>query len=145
MDLVVEEFKTKVLKQEMEASSNQLIEAVRPHLYVHNTPSGSFTVTLENSDSQVFATSNTIAISTVSATNFFHGYIKFDFDAAVHVDDNFFVAITMSGGYTFAEANYVGWCKDFDLRKYTPDFTPNVGFSSALDLEIWGKQFRTRG
>lgn len=124
-------------------STNLLIRSVRPHLYVHNAPSGSLAVEIRESGGSLRATSETLTIAAIktgfSSLDFDHGYVRFNFEEGVGLaaSTNYLVRLISSGGYTFSEASYVGWCKDFDLRKVDADYAPNSGYNSALDVELW--------
>jgi len=130
------------LKQSMTATKDLLIKNIRPHLYRHNTAAGSVIVDIRDTASgDTIATSNTLAISSLIITGgsglaFVHAYFNFAINANIKDGANFDIVLK-SSGYTFAEGSYVGWCKDFDLRKYTAGYSPNKGFRSAFDLEIW--------
>ena len=93
------------------------------------------------SGATVIATSETIAISTITSSLYFHGYVRFYIDALLAANTNYFIALR-STGYTFAESALVGWCSDFDLRKYpvASGLTDN-----PMDTEIWGYKSVTRG
>lgn len=147
-DLIVNEIIGTEMVQQIKATRSQAIQAIRPHIYRHRRPAGSLTIELRDAAAKVFATSNTIAISSLVLTggadqDFVHSYFQFDIDASVRKDQVFSVALVASGGYTFAELAYVGWCRDFDLRKYTANYGTANGIDSALDMEIW--TFRDRG
>lgn len=135
------------LTQSMTASKAQSIEAVRLHIYKHNSPAGSLIVKIKDSNGGVLATSNTVTISSISSAAFFHGYIRFDLNHSFLASDAFNLELS-SSGYTFAESAYIGWVKDMsdnDYRKYSTGYTPNIGFVSPLDCEFWERKKVTRG
>lgn len=141
MKLAVAELKTE-LYQDLVATSNTDIHAVRLHLYKHNSPAGSLIVKLADTQGKVFATSDTVSISSITGT-FFHGYVRFLVSYPIKKNTQFRVYLT-SSGYTFGESAYIGWCNDFDLRKYTATYSPNQSTRAALDLEVWSKSERVR-
>ena len=142
MKLLVAELKTS-LYQELTANSNAQIEAIRIHLYKHNSPVGSLSVSIADTNGRVVATSDTVAISSISAVAFYHGYIRFLVSYPIRSGTTFRVYLNASG-YTFSDAAYIGWCNDFDLRKYGVGYSPSTSTRAALDLEVWSKSERVR-
>lgn len=136
MKLLVAELVTE-LYQELTCSEDQDIQAIRLHLYKHNTAAGSLSVVVTDSNGRTIATSDSVAISDISASAFYHGYIKFPIVCSLKEGTVFRVYLRQSG-YTFSEGSYVGWCNDFDLRKYSATYSPNTGTRAALDCELWG-------
>lgn len=144
MKLLVHELMTTLEQQVTTNHRNILIEAIRPHIYKHANPSGSLSIKLKDLNDQTIASSNTLTISTIHTTGFSsatygHGYIKFDIDAFLRKETTYKIVLEASG-YTFSESAYIGWCNGFDLGKYDSTYSPNVGFSAALDLEIWERK-----
>lgn len=130
------------LSQTLTNESAITVNALRPHLYISGPPAGSLYMEILNSSSTVIATSETVAISSITSSLFFHGYVRFYIDAILAADTEYSFALRSSGGYTFQESAFVGWCSDYDLRKYTL----GSGLSAnPMDLEIWSLNLVTRG
>lgn len=113
--------------------------AVRPHLYVHLNPAGSLIMQLRDSaGTTLLATSDTVAISTITGSNYFHGYVRFDLNYGLMADTTYTFRLT-SSGYTYNVNSFVGWCNDFDLRKYSVAnaIAPAEGYSAPFDMELW--------
>jgi len=96
----------------------------------------------------VISTSNSVSISAINSSGFFHGYIQFDINFPVKSGETFTVALT-SSGYTFAEGAYVGWVRTNvveDYLIYTPTYgPPNLNMNSPLDMQMWERKDLTRG
>jgi hypothetical protein len=111
------------------------IRHVRPHIYKHAAPAGEFAIQIQTEDGNPMATSNYLDAADISASTYFHGYIRFDLNVHLRPNTDFYVAL-ISTGYTFSESAYIGWCNGFDLGRYT-----NLGSSSdafaELDFELW--------
>jgi hypothetical protein len=132
------------LDQEITPTKNTFVTSIRPHIYKHNLPSGSLRVKILDSGLTELASSNAVTIASIdsefSGVAFVHAYIKFDIEWGLTKDTDYFIRLETEGGYTFAESDYVGWCKDFDLRKYSAAYESNIGWSSAYDFEVWEKR-----
>jgi hypothetical protein len=147
--LVVEELMATPLKQKLTATENDVITALRPHLYIHNSPAGSLRMDIyDSADTTLLKSSETIAISTLKTLAFAHGYFRFNVSWGL-VDVTQYTIRLVSTGYTFATSAYVGWVKDVgdsDYRKYAATYSGNtIGYNSAFDLEIWKVTDNVRG
>jgi hypothetical protein len=145
MNLVVHELSTTLDQLMTVGALDVQVSAVRPHLYKHQNPSGSLTLQILDTNKKIVASSNTIALSSIGSTTYFHGYIRFDINASLKAATSYYFRLIASGGYTFSESNYVGWANDFDLRKYSCNYTPSTGLSASLDMEIWARRKLTKG
>jgi len=136
--LVVHELYSGIISQEVTTTRNTLVEAIRPHLYVHGVVAGSLILKITDANGELIATSTSVTISSISASNYFHGYVRFYINAYLRKDVNYIISL-YSSGYTFSESGYVGWCNGYDLAKYSSDFTPSNSNFAALDYEIWAR------
>jgi len=141
MKLLVNELDTIITQQDVTTSRKVLMTAIRAHLYRHNFPTGSVKIELRDENQRYITETETLAISALdivpaSGANFFHGHVRFYISHPLQANKTYYFRL-VGVGYTFSEAAYVGWCKDFDLRVYEPDYTPNVGYNSALGLQIF--------
>lgn len=135
MKLVVHELIT-TLSQQVTATKNFNLSNIRPHIYKHGSPSGSLQILIEDINNKLVASSNIIAISSLSTLAYAHKYYKFDVITPIKLGGIY--KITLKGiSYTFSESAYIGWCLDYDLRKYTATYSPNAGIKSAFDFEGW--------
>jgi len=144
MDLVYSELLTGgIVQQEIKMTADVNLKHIRPHIFKKNNPAGSLRIDIKDQGDHLIASSNVITIASISTFNFAHGYLKFDIATPLKKDLIYFIEL-VGIGYTFTESDHIGFCKDFDLRKVTPNYTPNAGLNSALDLELWGVNVGTR-
>lgn len=143
MTIVVHELSTELFQTMTTGPQHEVIRAIRPHLLKFLNPAGSLYMEIEDTDSNVVATSEEIDIVDISVADYFHGYIRFFIDAvlAPDTDYNFYLRHT---GYTFDEAAYIGWCNDYDLRKYELGYEAD-DLTAPLDQEIWGQNLVSGG
>lgn len=136
MTLIVHELRDSLIEQEIVPHKNTLVEAIRPHVYRKNSPSGSITLTIEDSLGNVLG-SDTVAIADIGNEAYFHGYVRFEIIAGLKKGQAYKIKISGADGYSFDESAFVGWCDGFDLGKYEP----TGDFSTApLDQEIWERK-----
>lgn len=142
MKLIVKELDgSNEVFQEIIPARNTIVEAVRPHLYLHNCLLNAAELTLEFQDSEgeLIASSAAQPVSSISSSDFFHGHVRFYVNAHLKAGTTYRIAIKASS-YTFSEASYVGVCSSFDLSAYEADYSPSSGFHAPLDIEIWQRK-----
>ena len=139
MKLLVHELNNNVY-QALTPSRNIIVEAIRPHLYKHNLPSGNVLVEVLNQAGDVIASSSEVAITDLSGSDFFHGFIKFEINAYLKKDTTYLINIKAKDGYSFSESAYLGVCNSFDFQNYSANYTPNADFNSPLDVQIWERR-----
>lgn len=131
------------LTQKLTATENVIVAAIRPHLYISNNPPGALRMDIyDSANTTLLKSSEEITIADIKTSagiteDFFHGYIKFDIDWGLSSGTEYSIRLEGLSGYAFSATDFVGWCRDFDTRKYTASYSPNEGFNSAFDLEIW--------
>jgi hypothetical protein len=140
MDLVVHElgFTSLILTQPVIPSKTTLVGSVRPHLYVHNRPSGTITVVVVSEDGEAeIGTSATLNIQDITDADYFHGHVTFELDAYLLSGQTYKIQISTGGGYSFSESAYVGVCGDYDSRLYPLGYSPAGVEDAPLDIQIW--------
>jgi hypothetical protein len=136
MTLLVNEIITSVY-QAITPNKNKIIAVIRPHLYIKNRPIGTVKVQLMTADRTIINESLPITISTITASNEYHGYVTFYIDAFLKKDVTYLVNVVCEGGYTFSNSAYCGVCNDYDLRKYKTQSPIKHQRNAPLDLEVW--------
>jgi hypothetical protein len=136
MRLVVHELVTE-LSQTLKPSKHTNVCAIRPHLYIHNAPSGSLKVQIKTSDGVLISESEELVITEITDAVYFHGYVRFDIKAFLMRDIEYQVCVVGADGYSFSESAYCGVCNDYDLKKYEAEYEQSAGLSAPLDIEVW--------
>lgn len=116
---------------------NVIVEAIRPHLYRHNFPTGNLKLQILTIADVLVAESEEIAIEDIGEMDFFHGYVRFYINAYLKKDTQYKIRLTSTDGYVFDESAYCGWVNGYDLGKYQLDVIPNSVYQYPFDLEIW--------
>lgn len=145
--LMIEELDTIILEQEF--TTSEFVEdwgAVRPSLYKHNNPAGSLKMQVLDLQDQLVEESETITIQSITDASdaFFSGHVRFLMNISMLPNTTLKLRL-VSIGYAFAEAAYIGWNKDFDLRKLEVTYSPSAGFQSAFLWEPWALQRSEKG
>lgn len=141
MRLYLEELTTE-LSQRIKPSANTQVVYIRPHLYLHNVPSGSLSVHICSSDGTLISQSSALPISSITSSNEYHGYVRFEVDAFMKKDTYYTIKIVASGGYSFSESAYCAAVKDTGFQKYDyvdPVVNPTY---APLDLEVWSRSLK---
>lgn len=142
MKLVINELEASGVVQALVPEKNLILEAVRPHIYRHNWPTGSLKVQVLDTDDNLLAESESVDISDIGTEDFFHGYVRFLVNYGLEKNVTYKFKVVGEGGYTFDEASYIGLCSDYDLRKYDPVNTPAGGLYAPTDIELWARSTR---
>jgi len=137
MKLMVSELTASNIDQVVTPEKNTIVEAIRPHLYRHNMPTGSLKLQIRTAADALVAESEVINISDIGSLSYFHGYIRFYINAYLQKNVPYTIRLIGQGGYTFTESAYIGWCGGFDLGKYPVPTVIAESFNQPLDLEIW--------
>lgn len=137
MRLIIHEFNPTSVFQTIVPDKNKMVRAIRPHLYIHNNPTGNVTVKVCDSNGDVIAESETIAFSTITDAIEYHGYITFYIDAYLRKDTSYRIYVVAGGGYSFSESAYAGVCSDWEFRKYPEQVASTHSIKAPIDFEIW--------
>lgn len=145
--LIVHECQPEVF-QEIVPSNNILLKAIRPHLYIHNSPAGTIQIRITDTNGkEIYATgTSTIASlksqieAVVGANDFIHAWPQIEVKAGLRKNETYRIYVTCGGGYSFAESAYVGVCKDWDNTKITSTYSPSTEFNAPIDFELWERK-----
>lgn len=114
---------------------------IRPHIFKHLAPAGSFYLQLQNFIGSKIADSNSLTAAEISSANYFHGYIRFDINASLQPSNSspltWYRLQLKSTGYTYDANAFIGWCinyEDFDLDV---DYTIGGDLDRPFGLQFW--------
>lgn len=137
MQLVVSELITN-LSQEVVATSNLNIEAIRPRLLKYGSPAGSLLLNVKDANNKKIVSSETISIASISTADYFHGLVRFYVDVSFKSGSTYIIELA-STGYTYNSSHWVGWIFDYDMRVVDG---PN---GAVHQLELWERKQVRRG
>jgi len=138
----VEALKATALIQTFKIKRNRMhLQGIRPLLYLHNDPTGTFTFTLKDGsdvlDSESFNASDIKAGANFNDNEYHYGFFKLDFNAILNHDRLYTLELD-SSGYTFSGSEYLGWIKEFE--NITNSFSDSI-FSfhqKPFGYQLWG-------
>ena len=141
MKLLVEELITD-LEQTFVINDGKIhhIRGVRPYLYCHNNPSGTFTMQLKsgvNTLAQASFTANDLYNALLTTDDFIHLFYKLDFGYVLPLKNGTYKLKLLSSGYTFSSNSFLGWVKEFEDLKNPVNGMPTDDANNPLSFELW--------
>jgi len=119
--------------------------AIRPHILKLGAITGDLKISVyDETGNTLISESNTVDISSISSATYFHGVVRFDINVGFKRDTSYIVRLEGTGAYSPSDTIHVGWCRDFDLRKFDANYLQNVGYNSAFLFEVWTNDARIR-
>jgi hypothetical protein len=133
--LVVEELKT-TLSQTFTLNNNRRysLYAIKPHLYMHNAPAGTFTFKIKNGATELISvdfTSADIKSDLSTSDNYAHILKGLLLNSPVQLDGATSYTLELSAsGYTYGTSSYMGWVKNHENIFFDIDGTPENDFNN---------------
>lgn len=139
--LVVEEFKVSPLVQEFQLDRKLIVVAIRPYLYCHNFPAGTFTLELLDENDSLINSQTFVSDSVyegISTTNpYAHAWLRVTFERPSPIPKGNYKIKISTSGYTFSESSYLGWVKEHEDLKVPVKFIVSGDQNNPLSFEIW--------
>jgi len=138
--LVVEELKGE-LSQVFSPFRRLLVVAVRPYLYAHNFPAGTFKLQLIDADDVVAGEQTFTAEDIYTGLNttnaYAHAYLRVQFPSPVSLPPGDYLMVITSTGYTFSENSYLAWVKEYEDKKVNTTYIISGAEDNPLSFELW--------
>ena len=139
--LVLDPLEAAALTQTFQVEERIQVEAVRPWLYFHNDPSGTFTVSIRYNGNVIGSKSFTMEeIKTLAGwgdNEYHHGFIKFDFGGILNPTVDYQIELS-SSGYTYDPNSYIGWVKPHENLINTLTDTVTYADENPFGFQLWG-------
>ena len=139
--LVLEELKS-TLQQTVNLTLNRRynIEAVRPLLYMHNAPAGTFTLSIKSGVNTLTSKSFTSAdiksdLSTVN--NYAYLWKNLTFSEIALLKNGSYILELSSSGYTFSSSSYIGWIKEHENLFNETSGTPLTDLDNPFSYQLF--------
>lgn len=123
------------------ADKRIIVEAVRPYLYFHNSPSGTFTLSLYKGATLIDSasiTSSEIQTALATSNNYFHAYSRFDFENHPVLNEGAYTLKLTASGYINSSSSYIGWVALHEDLINNITYTPNSDSENPLTFQLWG-------
>jgi len=115
------------------------IGAISPYLYIHNTPSGTFTFSLSSTQGVIFTSTFSCAqIKTAMSTtdNYIHAFYPIIPSAPLPLTSGSYTAKLTSSGYTYSSGAFIAWVKQFEDLNNELGYTPIDDSENPLAMRI---------
>lgn len=103
------------------------IEAIRPYIYMHNAPSGTFTLAVKSGVTTLASntfTSTTIKSDLSTSDNYTHSWKTIQFSTPLILDKGEYELELSAAGYTFSNSSYLAWIREHEHLTNTRLGTP---------------------
>ena len=129
-------------EQTITVEKNILINAIRPYIYKHRRPLGTFKVSIWKGARELAFGELTSAEMEdqdprLGANDFAHGHMRFDLNRFVNLRKGEYIIKMSSTGYSFSEADYFGWVKAHEDIRYSINGIPQNAFENPYTVELW--------
>ena len=142
--LVVDELLT-TLSQTFTLTKNMrfTVEAIRPYIYMHNTPAGTFTVAVKSGGTELFSktfTSAEIKSDLETTDNYAHIWKGIVFSNPAHIENGQYELELSSSGYTYSDTSYLGWIREHENLTNEIDGTPVSDMQNPRAFQLLTRQ-----
>jgi len=140
--LIVQELNT-TLTQTIFVEQRIRIDSLRPKVYLHNDPAGTFTFSVKEGSTILGSASldiATIKTNAVFANNQYHyGFIRWQFADNLVLNRGTYTIELTSSGYTFSPSSYFGWIREYEAltNNITEGQVANLDIENPLSVQIW--------
>jgi len=124
--------------------SRCIVDSIRPYLYIHNNPSGTFYFDIIQSGTTIATSSFTSSTlySALSTTDLYaHLFYKLTFDKDFILNKGTYTIKMRHTGYSYLDSSFIGWVHMHDdpINDYT--YNAVVDNQLPLTFEIYEKRF----
>lgn len=103
------------------------IGAIIPYLYLHNSPIGTFTLTLSGQNGDIYAksfTSADIKSALNTSDNYAHVFYPVIPDEPIQISKGAYTISLEASGYTYISNSFLGWLKQFENIQNENSYNP---------------------
>lgn len=146
MQIVVHELDSVAVKQKITVGNTPIqLAHVCAYLFRWLSPAGSVYLQLQDANGKKIADSDSVSIAALGSGNYWHGFRKFDLNASLKENTDYYLELK-SSGYTYGALAYVGWCADYEWRNaFAATYSPSTGRHAPLGLRLWSYNFTNKG
>lgn len=116
------------------------IGAFIPYIYMHNAPSGTFTIDLLNSDDDVIMSKqfdcDDIKTALSSTDNYAHVFYPIIPTSPIQIEYGTYTIKLSASGYSPTNASYLGWIQQHENIQNIMDYVPSDDTKNSLALRI---------
>lgn len=115
------------------------IGSIAPYLYVHNVPSGTFTLSIKRAAATVFSqsfTSADIQDALGTAENYMHVFFPIVPASPIQLDRGLYEVVLSATGYTATASSFIAWVQQHENLNNILDYTPSSDEQNPLALRL---------
>lgn len=139
--LVVEELETTLTQSfSIYVDKRITLAGLRPYIYMHNEPTGTFTFTLKRGGVSIASdsfTSADIKSDLSTSDNYVHIWKFLEFSEVVQLERGDYTLELSHSGYTFAESGYLGWIKEHENLTNEVSGSPLTNFNNPMAFQLF--------
>lgn len=117
--------------------------AIRPYLYLHNNPAGTFTLSVYDSGSNLLESKSFTASDVYTALDtvntYAHVWYNVEFTNPLNLPAGVYTMRLSASGYTFNNSSFIGWIREHENLKVPLDFTPTNDMFNPMAYELWSR------
>lgn len=117
-------------------SARAILGGIRPYIYIHNAPSGTFTFKVKKG-SDVIASksfSSSDAKTDMNTTDdYIHMWKALQFDNPTAINKGEYTIEMSASGYSYASGGFIGWVKEYENLIADGTF----GTNEPLAVQLW--------
>ena len=138
--LVINELST-TLEQSIRLSKSvrYQVAAILPYIYMHNSPAGTFTISVLRGVTVVGAktfTSDEIKAELNTTVNFAHVFHPVIFDSPFFLDAGVYTIKLSHSGYSRTSSSFIGWIQQHENLNNQLDYIPNNDSEKPLAIRL---------
>lgn len=144
--IVMDELVT-TLRQDIAVKERLILSHIKLFLYLHNDPSGTFTISVKDGATTLGSASLTmdqIKIGASFGNNQYHkGMFRFGVDPNPILNpDTTYTLELSSSGYSFSESSYLAWVKEHENLTNTFNYNTISDYEKPFSFQLWGRAYR---
>jgi hypothetical protein len=120
---------TASISQDFTVDINERIHvgAFLPYLYLHNSPAGTFTITVSGQGGVIYSksfTSTDIKAALNTTDNYAHVFYPIIPDEPIQISKGDYTISLEASGYTYSNNSFLGWLKQFENIQNENSYNP---------------------
>lgn len=142
--LVVEELNDTLTQNfTIDLNRRYFVTGIRPYIYMHNSPAGTFTLSIKEGATTHASkdfTSAEIKSDLSTSDGFAHIWKALVFSSPLMLSKGSYSLVLSHAGYTFSETSYLGWIKEFENIFNTTDGNSTSFNDNPLSFQLFEKK-----
>ena len=116
------------------------IAGIRPYIYMHNAPAGTFTLSIKDGATTLASkdfTSAEIKSDLSTTDNYAHLWKRLVFDNPIQLTKKEYEIELSASGYSFSESGYIGWVREHENQFNRTSGTPISDLENPFSFQLF--------